>query len=165
MHIRAQQRPADLEAIEAVVARAFAKHGGTEAFRHFRARRDDIVSLIAIIKERVVGTVLFSPVHLDSPAGKITGMGLGQLAVHPDFQNQGIGTRLTQTGLELLKKQHCPLVIVVGHAHYYPRFGFEPGIQHDIQCQWSSIPAETFMVMFPCGRKPELTGKAVFDGL
>jgi len=163
--IRAQRRPADLPSIEAVVARAFAEHGGTQAFRRFRAERDDIVSLVAERDDRIVGSVLFSPVQLASAAGKIPGMGLGQLAVDPDYQNQGIGTELTEAGLQLLTERGCPFVIVIGHAHYYPRFGFEPGEQHDFECQWNGIPAETFMVMFPCGRQPGLTGKATFDGL
>jgi putative acetyltransferase len=163
--IRAQRRPADLPDIEAVVARAFAEHGGTRAFRSFRAERDDIVSLVAERDGRVVGTVLFSPVHLDSPAGDIAGMGLGQLAVDPDYQNQGIGTQLSEAGLRVLEERGCPFCIVIGHAQYYPRFGFEPGALHDIRCQWKDIPAETFMVLFPGGKRPEITGTATFDGL
>ncbi len=163
--IRAQRRPADLAAIETLVARAFAKHGGTQAFRKFRAERDDIVSLVAERDGRIVGSVLFSPVRLEGPTGEISGMGLGQLAVDPDYQNQGIGTQLSETGLQLLRDRGCPFVIVIGHANYYPRFGFEPGDLHGIQCQWSGIPGETFMVMFPCGKRPGLTGKATFDGL
>ncbi len=163
--IRPQQRPADLAAIEAVVARAFAKHGGTAAFRDFRANREDIISLVAERDNRIVGTVLFSPVVLDSPDGPIAGMGLGQLAVDPACQQQGIGSALSQAGLERLREQACPFVIVIGHAGYYPRFGFEPGVDHGIACQWDNIPAETFMVMFPTGKREGLTGKAAFDGL
>ncbi len=165
VHIRPQQRPADLDAIETVVARAFAKHGGTQAFREFRAERDDIVSLVAEQDNTIVGTVLFSPAQLCSPDGPVEGMGLGQLAVDPDCQNQGIGTALSAAGLDLLRAQHCPFVIVIGHANYYPRFGFEPGEQHGIECQWENIPAETFMVAFPAGKADGLTGKAAFDGL
>lgn len=148
-----------------MVARAFAEHGGTQAFKDFRAERDDIISLVAEQDGRIAGTVLFSPVILDSPDGKVAGMGLGQLAVDPEFQNRGIGTQLSQAGLEQLREQGCPFAIVIGHANYYPRFGFEPCEQHDIECQWPGIPAETFMVVFPTGKQPRLTGKASFDGL
>jgi putative acetyltransferase len=163
--IRPQHTPDDLAAIEAMVARAFAKHGGTEAFKNFRAERDDVISLVAEQDGRIVGTVLFSPVQLDSPGGPVTGMGLGQLAVEPDYQNQGIGSRLSEAGLQQLRESDCPFVIVIGHAHYYPRFGFEPCERHSIECQWQGIPPETFMVVFPAGRNPQLTGKASFDGL
>jgi len=163
--IRPQRRPDDLQAIESLVDRAFADHGGTAAFRDFRASRDDIISLVAIADQTLVGTVLFSPVELSTEAGPVHGLGLGQLAVDPDYQNRGIGTALGEAGIELLRTRRCPFSIVIGHAGYYPRFGYERGDQHGIECQWAGVPAETFMVLFPCGKKPGLRGKAAFDGL
>ena len=163
--IRPQRRPDDLDAIETMVARAFAEHGGTEAFREFRAGRDDIISLVAETDGNIVGNILFSPVELDSPSGPVKGMGLGQLSVDPAFQNRGIGTALGNAGIDALRETGCPFSIVIGHAAYYPRFGYERGDAHGVECQWDGVPPETFMVLFPCGKQPGLTGQAAFDGL
>ena len=38
-----------------------------------------------------------------------------------------------------------PLVVVVGHADYYPRFGFERGENHGVVCPFP-VPAEAWMV-------------------
>jgi putative acetyltransferase len=165
IEIRTQIRPDDLSAIKAINTAAFAEHGGTGSFDAVRAQRDDIISLVAETQGRIVGHVLFSPVHIETPRGPVSGMGLGQLAVEPACQKQGIGTQLSTTGINELRARACPFVIVIGHATYYPRFGFEACVVHDIQCQWDNIPDETFMVLFPDGKQRGLTGTASFDGL
>ena len=160
------QESGDLEAIERINAAAFADHGGTASFDEFRKTRDDIVSLVAEEDGKIVGHVLFSPVVLDSPDGPVDGMGLGQLAVDPPHQNRGIGSTLSNQGLDILRGRACPFVIVIGHARYYPRFGFEIGSTHSFVCQWKGIPDETFMVLFlDESQRGSLSGVASFDGL
>jgi putative acetyltransferase len=46
------------------------------------------------------------------------------MAVLPEHQRQGVGSRLVQSGIERLRKDGCPFIIVLGHPAYYPRFGF-----------------------------------------
>ena len=69
------------------------------------------------------------------------------LAVLPEYQQQGIGSRLVRHGLEYLKSAGCPFVIVLGHPTYYPRFGFEPASKYKLKCQWDGVPDEAFMVL------------------
>ena len=167
VRIRPQQAT-DLGSIEAINAAAFADHGATAAFDEFRAHRDDILSLVALRHGKPAGHVLFSPVTMQTPVGPMAGMGLGQLAVSPEFQNSGIGSHLAETGIAELRNAGCPFIIVIGHANYYPRFGFEIGRKHNVVCQWEGVPDETFMVLFleqdPI-RRQQLTGVAGFDGL
>jgi putative acetyltransferase len=164
--IRNQNRATDLETICAINAAAFAEHGGTEAFDRFRAKRDDILSLVAFVADEMVGHVLFSPVSLTASAGTVSGMGLGQLAVKPEWQSKGIGAELCATGIAELRASNCPFIIVIGHAGYYPRFGFETGSLHGVQCQWEGVPDESFMVLFLDQQKQgTLRGVASFDGM
>lgn len=166
MEIRAQNRSTDPAAIRQLNDVAFADHGGTEAFDRFRTERDDILSLVATRDDRLLGHILFSPVTLKTDNETIAGMGLGQLAVMPDYQKQGIGTRLSQAGIAELREQGCPYVIVIGHATYYPRFGFERGSIHNIKCQWEGVPDDSFMVLIlNHSAKEQLQGTASFDGM
>lgn len=62
-------------------------------------------------------------------------------------QRRGIGSELVRTGIAGLKERRCPFVVVLGHAEYYPRFGFERASLHAIRSQWDGIPDEAFMVL------------------
>lgn len=138
----------DRAAIAAVNLAAFGKPG-TPAFDDLRAKAPgaaDILSLVAESDGGIVGHVFFSPVTIDGPSGPVNGMGLGELAVHPGLQRRGIGAALTRAGLDVLANNGCPFVIVIGVPEYYPRFGFEPGVRHRLQCQWDGIPDDSFMV-------------------
>jgi putative acetyltransferase len=61
-------------------------------------------------------------------------------------QRQGIGSRLVEAGNRKLKDAGCPFIIVVGHADYYPRFGFTPASEHGIRCEWD-VPNDVFMLL------------------
>lgn len=74
-------------------------------------------------------------------------MGLAPMAVKPDRQKQGIGSSLVERGLEILREQGCPFVIVLGHPEYYPRFGFERASKYGLLSQWEGVPDEAFMVI------------------
>ena len=69
------------------------------------------------------------------------------MAVRPDRQRAGVGSRLVKRGLEILRERGCPFVVVVGHPEYYPRFGFEPASRHGLLSQWDGIRDEAFMAL------------------
>jgi len=105
----------------------------------------DIVSLVAVSEKEVVGHILFSPVTIPAPDRQVTGMGLAPMAVVPGYQRRGIGSDLVRAGMESLERGGCPFVLVLGHAEYYPRFGFVPGSRHGIRSEWE-VPDEAFMI-------------------
>ena len=52
---------------------------------------------------------------------------IGPVAVVPERQRQGVGGALMNAAIELATERGEPLLCLLGHASYYPRFGFEPG--------------------------------------
>lgn len=56
-----------------------------------------------MILEKVVGHIFFSPVEVAGLSG-IQAMGLGPMAVLPDYQKQGIGTELVNEGIRQLQQ-------------------------------------------------------------
>jgi 4-hydroxybenzoate polyprenyl transferase len=71
-----------------------------------------LLSLVAIIDERVIGHILFTPVSVEG-ADIQGGFILAPLAVLPEFQNQGVGKALIAQGMDLLKQQAAAFALVL----------------------------------------------------
>jgi putative acetyltransferase len=155
------ETPADEPAIRSVIAAAF---GGTEEADLVAALRRDGDVIIAAVAERegeILGHVLFSRMFIEAKDGRrATAVALAPLAVAPGSQRQGIGDALTRYGLAQLHERGERIVIVVGHAAYYPRFGFSSALARDIE---SPFDRESFMALaLVPGALDGVRGKVVY---
>lgn len=147
MLIIRQEEPRDYEAVRIINDKAFNQPVEGNIIETLRKSDAMILSLVAEHGNKVVGHIFFSEVSLDDHP-EITGaMGLAPMAVLPEYQGMGIGKELVGKGIEMLKNRAAPLIIVLGHPEYYPRFGFEPASGYGLKCQWQGIPDEAFMVL------------------
>ena len=102
------------------------------------------LSLVAVDGRKILGHILFTPVTLsDRPDRSL--MGLAPMAVLPECQRNGIGSRLVHAGLERCSQAGTGAVAVLGHAEYYPRFGVAPSSRWRIDCEFD-VPEEAFMI-------------------
>jgi putative acetyltransferase len=62
-------------------------------------------------------------------------LGLGPLSVRPDWQRRGVGSALVHAVLGAADALGEPLVVLLGSAEYYPRFGFRPASEYGITPQ------------------------------
>jgi len=89
-----------------------------------------LYSFLAFNNERAVGHVLFTSARLEGAQNVVSISLLAPLAVIPDFQNQGVGGKLIEHGIQQLTSAGIDLIFVLGHPGYYPRYGFKPaGVQ------------------------------------
>jgi len=99
------------------------------------------ISLVAEIDGKVVGHIAFSPAEISD--GSTNWYGAGPLAVTPALQRQGIGTKLMNAAIALLKEKGAKGIALVGDPDYYIRFGYKNNpaliLEH--------IPQEYFMVL------------------
>jgi len=119
----------DIQAISDLVMSAFGIAEGPEIVQLIADLLVDVtaqpvLSLVATADGNVVGHVLFSKMRLKPPGQDVSAALLAPLAVHPEFQAQGIGGRLITEGRRQLSESGVDLVFVLGHPGYYPRFGF-----------------------------------------
>jgi putative acetyltransferase len=135
------EQPPDHGPVRSVLESAF---GQPHESRLVEALRDDpdCVSLVAELDSQVVGHAFFTPVTV----GTFRATALGPVAVRPDRQRRGIGTRLVRGGLDVCRGQGTTAVFVLGHPQYYPRFGFVPASGFGIRCAFP-VPDELFFAL------------------
>ena len=130
-------RPAredDHAAIREVVTAAFKQADEADLVDRLRADGDALVELVAEDGGEVVGHILFSPMESDPPARVAA---LAPVAVTPAAQNRGVGVALNKAGLAACRAAGIELVIVLGHADYYPRFGFSSALARRVRAPFS----------------------------
>jgi putative acetyltransferase len=104
------------------------------------------LSLAAEIHNSIVGHILFYPIEIKREEQVFPSLALAPMAVLPDFQKQGVGSQLVKEGLKRARKLGFKSVIVLGHAAYYPRFGFEPASRWGIRSPFE-VPDDVFMAL------------------
>ncbi len=142
------EKQSDHAAVRELNTAAFKQPDEAEIVDRIRANCEEVLSLVAVEGDDVVGHLFFSPVALLKDESRQQGMGLGPMAVLPGRQRQGVGTALICEGLRILAEGDCRFVAVLGHSSYYPRFGFERASRYNLRSQWDGIPDEAFMVLF-----------------
>lgn len=151
--IRAEQA-ADKNGVRAVNERAFGGRAEADIVEALHRAHAAVVALVAEVGAEVVGHILFSPVDVEcaswrqglSPAIVKRLVGLAPMAVAPDYQRRGIGSQLVREGLARCRANGFDGVVVLGHAEYYPRFGFVPAMQFGLRSEYD-VPADVFMAI------------------
>jgi putative acetyltransferase len=153
-----KERPGDIPALRDLNKRAFEQDQEANIVDALRANGAVLLSLVATLNDRVVGHIMYSPAEI----GQLTGAGLGPMAVLPEYQRQGVGSQLIESGTRQLKSADCPFIVVVGHADYYPRFGFSPARHLGITCEWD-LPDNAFLLLvLDPARMQGVTGMAKY---
>jgi putative acetyltransferase len=113
VHIR-EERPEDKIAIRKVNEQAFGQPQEANLVDTLRRNCGDLLSLVAVADEQIVGHALFSPVTVETDREKVLGMGLGPMAVLPGHQRQGVGTQLIKYGINKTTGRRMPFHNSVG---------------------------------------------------
>jgi putative acetyltransferase len=145
IHCR-HELPPDCPAIRKVITAAFGQTGEADLVDQLRAAGALSLSVVAEVGGEVVGYVGFSPILIESAKAQSPALALAPMAMLPAWQRRGIGSALLGWSLEACQRAGHAIVIVLGHADYYPRFGFVPAATRNIRCPFS-VPDEAFMVL------------------
>jgi putative acetyltransferase len=137
--------PADTDAIRRVLEAAFPTPAEARLVERLRASGHLLISLVAEEDGIIVGHIAFSPVGVDGATVEGTGVGLAPLAVLPDHQRRGIGSRLIRDGLEACERAGYGFVVVLGAPALYRRFGFDRADRRGLGNEYDA--GEEFMAL------------------
>jgi predicted N-acetyltransferase YhbS len=105
------------------------------------------LSLVGVAGNRIIAHILFTRISIvDVNKNRQSSLALAPMGVLPEFQKQGIGGQLIRYGISKARQLGHRSVIVVGHEHYYPKFGFVPARKWDIKSPFD-IPDNVFMAI------------------
>ena len=161
-----QEKEEDRPAVEAVVASAFEnkehsdhqEHVLVDKLRESRAFVPDL-SLVAEVDGLLVGYILFTEIKV----GGDTLLALAPVAVLPDWQRRGVGGELIREGHRIAAGLGYKGCVVLGHADYYPRFGYTKAVLFDIKAP-VEVPDDYYMAMevYP-GALDDVAGVVEYD--
>src|SRR5690606_1650697 len=105
----------------------------------------------------VAGHALLTRCRVDgAPA-----LALAPCAVLPEYQGKGAGSAAIRAALEAARAMGENLVLVLGHADYYPRFGFTPASGFGVRPPFE-VPDEAMMALALDPDRPVPTGTIAY---
>lgn len=147
MNLRTETKH-DYEKVQDLLMQAFP--GREEAILVRRLREDRTfqqeLSIVAEEDGIIKGHIMFSRASLFDGIHYHPVAALGPLAVLPEYQRQGIGGMLIEEGKHRCLGQGYPLVFLLGHPAYYPRYGFLRARAYGIDITQFDVSDEVFMV-------------------
>lgn len=92
----------------------------------------DVISVVAALGDYLVGHALFTALQ-----GADRALALGPVAVVPEHQGEGVGSRMIRFGLELAEERGWRSVFVLGEPEFYGRLGFRAELAAGAVVPWA----------------------------
>ena len=149
-----QEQKHDHACVHQLIEEAFRSMEISDHREHFladRLRKSDAfvpeLSLVAEVSNEIIGYILLTKIFIKNAEGvQYPSLTMAPVAVRPQYQGQGIGGALILKAHELAKQLGFTSVTVLGHADYYPRFGYVKAQQLGIEFPFE-VPPENCMVI------------------
>jgi putative acetyltransferase len=156
VHVRVATRD-DIPAIKDLTSRAFGRPDEAAIIDALMKDEEVLIQFVAEVDNAIVGHVLFYPVGV---FGRLGASGLGPMSVDPWVQREKIGTIMATHALQEIKKAGVPLVFVLGHPEYYPRFGFAQETTEPFESPLKEKGAAFMALRLRYG--PPMSGRLIF---
>jgi len=160
-----EETPADHDAVRALISAAFGDEHVAVLADALRAAPTPLAAQAFVAERggRVVGHVMLSASRLDAPRRLVDVLVLSPLAVLPEHQGLGIGTRLVRRAVAAADERGVPLVFLEGSPRYYGARGFERADAIGFRAPSLRIPAAAFQVARLTAYQPWMTGTLVYS--
>lgn len=126
-----QERPGDQQAVETLARLSLGNRTTESPAARMRAGTRPVpeVCMVCLENDILVGTLRFWPITIGHGTKALQ---LGPLAIHPDQRGRGFSRLLMRQGLERAQALGHRIVVLIGDAAIYSRYGFEAALPHGI---------------------------------
>ncbi|MEV8639030.1 N-acetyltransferase [Streptosporangium sp. NPDC051023] len=147
----------DIPAIRDINLAAFAAAGEADLVDALRADPKAWIDGLSMVTAAPDGTLAGHALLTRCHVGGDPALALAPCAVLPSVQRMGAGSAAIRAALEAARAMGENLVVVLGHAGYYPRFGFTPASRFGIRAPFE-VPDEAMMAMTLDDTRPVPSG-------
>ena len=126
-----EERPGDQQAVETLARLSLGNRVSDSPAARMRKGTRPVpgVCMVALENDKLVGTLRFWPITIGHT---VKALQLGPLAIHPDQRGRGFSRLLMRQGLERAQALGHRIVVLIGDAAIYSRYGFEAALPHGI---------------------------------
>lgn len=103
-------------------------------------------SLVAILNDQLIGHILLTEIDIILDEISFKSLALAPVSVLPKYQRMGVGSKLILAAHDQAIKSNYKSICLIGHADYYPRFGYHPASQFGIKFPFEA-PDENCMAV------------------
>jgi putative acetyltransferase len=139
-----EEQPGDRDQVRNVNEAAFGRSDEADLIDKLLMEGVVLLSLVAELDGQIAGHILFSRMTVETAEGSVAAVALAPMAVLPEHQGRGVGSELVRRGLGQINDLGVRIVIVLGHEHYYSRFGFSTDKARHLA---SPFPPDAFMAL------------------
>jgi predicted N-acetyltransferase YhbS len=136
-----QERAADHDAVSEVIIAAYenveySNHREqimVERLRNSNAFIPELSIIAELEDNKIAGHILLTRIHIIKQDKSFEALTLAPLSIRPEYQNKGIGKRLVMESHRVAKDLGFEFIAVLGHARYYPKFGYVTTSKYNIE--------------------------------
>lgn len=156
-----EERPEDHKAVFELIEKAFESEELSDHREQFLVERlrlsDAFIPELSLVYEQdgvVVGYILLTKLKIVNATDTYESLALAPVAVLPAYQGKGIGGALITEAHKRAKGLGYKSVVLLGHADYYPKFGYKQTKYYNISLPFD-VPDENCMAceLIPDGLK------------
>ena len=155
------ERDGDADAIRDVVLAAFPTPDEARIVEDLRADPEAWIDGLSIVTTDADGTIVGYALNSRCRVDAEPALTLGPCAVLPSCQRSGAGSAAIAAGLDVARAHAENVVVVLGHAEYYPRFGFVPASRFGIRAPFD-VPNEAMMALVLDDARPVPSGTIAY---
>ncbi|MEU1435509.1 N-acetyltransferase [Streptomyces sp. NPDC005786] len=147
--IRWRTRPEtadDTAAVHAVNAAAFPTEAEADLVDALRKDPSAWLPGLSYVAEAPDGSLAACALLTRCLVGGVPALALAPVATAPAHQRRGAGQAVVRALLDAAERRREPLVLVLGHPEYYPKFGFVPASRYGIRPGFE-VPDEAMMAL------------------